>query len=252
MGVTMQQARQWRARFDNESPEAVLRWALSEFHPDIALASSFGMEDIVLVAMMTDIHPDARVFALDTGRLHEETYEAAEAVRRKLGIRIEWCFPDRVAVEELERSKGLFSFRESLENRHECCRVRKVEPLSRALSGLRAWVTGQRREQAVTRRNLPVVEIDEAHGKILKLNPLAGWTEQEVREYVRKRGLPVNRLHDIGYPSIGCAPCTRPVAPGEDPRAGRWWWERPEHKECGLHARNAGGNDRRNKGEGEG
>jgi phosphoadenosine phosphosulfate reductase len=252
MGVTMQQARQWRARFDNESPEAVLRWALSEFHPDIALASSFGMEDIVLVAMMTDIHPDARVFALDTGRLHEETYEAAEAVRRKLGIRIEWCFPDRVAVEELERSKGLFSFRESLENRHECCRVRKVEPLSRALSGLRAWVTGQRREQAVTRRNLPVVEIDEAHGKILKLNPLAGWTEQEVREYVRKRGLPVNRLHDIGYPSIGCAPCTRPVAPGEDPRAGRWWWERPEHKECGLHARNAGGNDRRKKGEGEG
>jgi phosphoadenosine phosphosulfate reductase len=252
MAVTMQQARQWRARFDNESPEAVLRWALSEFHPDIALASSFGMEDIVLVAMMTDIHPDARVFALDTGRLHEETYEAAEAVRRKLGIRIEWCFPDRVAVEELERSKGLFSFRESLENRHECCRVRKVEPLSRALSGLRAWVTGQRREQAVTRRNLPVVEIDEAHGKILKLNPLAGWTEQEVSDYVRKRGLPVNRLHDIGYPSIGCAPCTRPVAPGEDPRAGRWWWERPEHKECGLHARNAGGNDRRNKGEGEG
>jgi phosphoadenosine phosphosulfate reductase len=247
----MQQARQWQDRFEGESPEAVLRWALSEFHPDIALASSFGMEDIVLVAMMTDIHPDARVFALDTGRLHEETYEAAEAVRRKLGIRIEWCFPDRVAVEELERSKGLFSFRESLENRHECCRVRKVEPLSRALSGLRAWVTGQRREQAVTRRNLPVVEIDEAHGKILKLNPLAGWTEQEVREYVRKRGLPVNRLHDIGYPSIGCAPCTRPVAPGEDPRAGRWWWERPEHKECGLHARNAGGNDRRNKGEGE-
>jgi phosphoadenosine phosphosulfate reductase len=251
MAVTMQQARQWRTRFEEESPEAVLRWALSEFHPDIALASSFGMEDIVLVAMMTDIHPDARVFALDTGRLHEETYEAAEAVRRRMGLRIEWHFPERAAVEELEGSKGLFSFRESLENRHECCRVRKVEPLSRALSGLRAWVTGQRREQAVTRRNLPVVEIDEAHGKILKLNPLAGWTEQEVREYVRKRGLPVNRLHDMGYPSIGCAPCTRTVAPGEDPRAGRWWWERPEHKECGLHARNAGGSDRRGKDEGE-
>ena len=251
MPVTMEQARQWRARFDEESPEAVLRWALSEFHPDIALASSFGMEDIVLIAMMADILPDARIFALDTGRLHEETYEAAEAVRRKLGVRIEWYFPSRAAVEELERNKGLFSFRESLENRHECCRIRKVEPLSRALSGLRAWVTGQRKEQAVTRRSLPVLEVDEAHGKILKLNPLACWTEQEVREYVRKRGLPVNRLHDMGYPSIGCAPCTRPVAPGEDPRAGRWWWERPEHKECGLHARNAAGTVSRREGERE-
>jgi len=251
MAITMEQAGKCRGRFEGESPEAVLRWALSEFHPDIALASSFSMEDIVLVAMMADIRPDARVFALDTGRLHEETYEAAEAVRRKLGIRIEWCFPDRAAVEELERSKGLYSFRENLENRHECCRIRKVEPLSRALSGLRAWVTGQRKEQAVTRRSLSVLEVDEAHGKILKLNPLAGWTEQEVKEYVRKRGLPVNRLHDMGYPSIGCSPCTRAVAPGEDPRAGRWWWENPEHKECGLHARNAGGNDRRNKGEGE-
>ncbi|MBF8259454.1 MAG: Phosphoadenosine phosphosulfate reductase [Actinobacteria bacterium] len=251
MAVTMEQARKWRARFEEESPEAVLRWALSEFHPDIALASSFGMEDIVLIAMAAEIRSDARIFALDTGRLHEETYEAAEAVRRKLGVRIEWYFPPRAAVEELERSKGLYSFRESLEKRHECCRIRKVEPLSRALSGLRAWVTGQRREQAATRRSLEIVEIDVAHGKILKLNPLAGWTEQEVREYVRKRELPVNRLHDMGYPSIGCAPCTRPVAPGEDPRAGRWWWERPEHKECGLHARNAGGNDRRNKGEGE-
>jgi len=251
MAVTMEQAGKWRARFEEESPDVVLRWALSEFHPDIALASSFSMEDIVLIAMMTDILPDARIFALDTGRLPEETYEAAEAVRRKLGIRIEWCFPDRAAVEELERNKGLYSFRESLENRHECCRIRKVEPLSHALFGLRAWVTGQRRENAVTRRTLSVVEIDEGHGKILKLNPLAGWTEQEVGEYVRKRGLPVNRLHDMGYPSIGCAPCTRAVAPGEDPRAGRWWWERPEHKECGLHARNAGGYDRRNKSEGE-
>jgi phosphoadenosine phosphosulfate reductase len=207
------------------------------------------MEDIVLTAMMADILPDARIFALDTGRLHEETYEVAEEVRRKLGVRIEWCFPERAAVEELERSKGLYSFRENLENRHECCRIRKVEPLSRALSGLRAWVTGQRREQAVTRRNLPVVEIDDGHGKILKLNPLAGWTEGDVKEYIRKRGLPVNRLHDMGYPSIGCAPCTRPVAPGEDPRAGRWWWERPEHKECGLHAGNADGTVSRREGE---
>jgi len=224
---------------------------LSEFHPDIALASSFSMEDIVLVAMMADIRPDVRIFALDTGRFHEETYEVAEAVRRRMGVRIEWCFPDQTAVEELERSKGLYSFRESLENRHECCRIRKVDPLLRALSGLRAWVTGQRREQAVTRRSVELLEIDETREGILKLNPLAGWTEGDVNEYVRKRGLPVNRLHDMGYRSIGCAPCTRPVAPGEDPRAGRWWWERPEHKECGLHTGNAAGNDRRDKGEGE-
>ncbi|GAB4240698.1 MAG: phosphoadenylyl-sulfate reductase [Deltaproteobacteria bacterium] len=251
MKVTTEQAMGWQARFERERPEGILRWASSEFHPDIALASSFSREDIVLIAMMAEIRPDARVFALDTGRLHEETYKVAEEVRRKLGVRIEWHFPEKAAVEELERNKGLYSFRESLGNRHECCRIRKVEPLSRALSGLRAWVTGQRREQSVTRRNLSVVEIDEDHGGILKVNPLAAWTEVEVREYTRKRKLPVHRLHDMGYPSIGCAPCTRAVAPGEDPRAGRWWWERPEHKECGLHAGNVGRSARQGKTEGE-
>lgn len=228
-----------RKRFGQDAPERVLAWALEEFHPAIALASSFSKEDIVLIAMMAQIRSDARVFALDTGRLHEETYQAAEAVSRKLGVRIEWYFPDRSAVEQLERTRGLYSFRESLEDRHECCRIRKVEPLGRALSGLRAWVTGQRREQGLTRADLMVFEIDEAHGGILKLNPLAEWTGEQVDSFIRERGLPYNRLHDEGYLSIGCAPCTRPVAPGEDPRAGRWWWERPEHKECGLHGRNA-------------
>ncbi|MBI5906221.1 MAG: phosphoadenylyl-sulfate reductase [Deltaproteobacteria bacterium] len=223
--------------FEGEPPSRVLEWAVSSYHPAIALASSFSKEDIVLAAMMVEIRPDARVFALDTGRLNEETYEAAEAVRRKLGLRIEWRFPAAGAVEALEREKGLHSFRESLENRHECCGIRKVEPLGRALSGLRAWITGQRRDQGVTRSNLPVVEVDAAHGGILKINPLAGWTAEQVDRYLRERGLPYNRLHDAGYPSIGCEPCTRPVAPGEDPRAGRWWWERPEHKECGLHPR---------------
>jgi phosphoadenosine phosphosulfate reductase len=227
-----------RERFRGAPTKEVLRWALSEYHPEIALASSFSKEDIVLIALMARIRPDTRVFALDTGRLHEETYEAAEAVREKLGIRIEWHFPDRAAVEGFERSKGLYSFRESLENRQECCRIRKVEPLSRALSGLRAWVTGQRREQGQTRAALHVFEIDDAHGGILKLNPLADWTGERVELFLRVRGLPYNRLHDQGYPSIGCTLCTRAVATGEDPRAGRWWWERPEHKECGLHARN--------------
>ena len=225
-----------RERFQGAPPEAVLSWALDAHHPQIALASSFSMEDIALIAMMTQIRHDARVFALDTGRLNEETCEVAEAVRVKFGTRIEWHFPDRSAVEELERRKGLYSFRESIENRRECCRIRKVEPLGRALSGLRAWVTGQRREQGVTRGDLSVVEIDTAHGGILKLNPLATWTGERVVSFIRDRNLPYNRLHDAGYPSIGCAPCTRAVTTGEDPRAGRWWWERPEHKECGLHS----------------
>ncbi len=231
-------------RFRGKSPEDVLSWALAEYHPDIALASSFSREDIALIAIMKDIRSDARVFALDTGRLNEETYEAAEAVRGKLGVRIEWHFPDRAEVEKLERTKGLYSFRESLENRHECCRIRKVEPLSRALAGLRAWVTGQRKGQGITRSALPVIETDEVHGGILKINPLADWTEEQVRSFIRNRGLPYNRLHDEGYPSIGCSPCTRAVLPGEDPRSGRWWWEQPEHKECGLHS-SAQGEDKR-------
>ena len=222
-------------RFRGKPTENMLAWALSEYHPCIALASSFSREDIVLIAMMTDIRADAQVFALDTGRLNKEMYEAAEAVRRNLGVSIEWHFPDREAVEQLERTKGLHSFRESLENRHGCCRIRKVEPLARALSGLRAWVTGQRKDQSVTRAALPVFEIDGGHGGILKINPLADWSDEQVRSFVRERGLPYNRLHDMGYPSIGCAPCTRAILHGEDPRAGRWWWESPERKECGLH-----------------
>lgn len=235
------QVTEFRERFQGAPPEVVLAWALDAHHPNIALASSFSMEDIVLIAMMTEIRSDARVFALDTGRLNEETYEVAEAVRAKLGIRIEWHFPDRAAVEELEREKGLYSFRESLENRHECCRIRKVEPLGRALAGLRAWITGQRRGQGVTRAELSIVETDRGHGGILKINPLAAWTGRQVETYIRERNLPYNRLHDAGYPSIGCAPCTRAVGPDEDPRAGRWWWERPEHKECGLHLPGEGG-----------
>lgn len=231
------------------SAEEVVAWALGVFHPRIALASSFSLEDIALIAMMAEVRPDARIVALDTGRLNEETYEAAEAVRKRLGVRIRWHFPDRAAVEALERSKGLHSFRESLENRRECCRIRKVEPLARAVSALSAWITGQRRAHGVTRRELPVAEIDAAHGGILKLNPLADWSDDDVRDFVRRRGLPYNRLHDAGYPSIGCAPCTRPVRPGEDPRAGRWWWESPEHKECGLHARSGGAGPEREGGE---
>lgn len=216
--------------------EDIVRWAVERFHPRIAIASS--LEDSVLIHMAAAIHHDVRVFSIDTGRLPEETYECAEAIEARLGIRITWYFPRHQAVEKLEREKGVYSFRKSLENRRECCYIRKVEPLTRALRGMDAWMTGMRRDESVTREDLEKISEDAAHGGILKLNPLADWTSEEVRAYLRKHRLPYHRLRDRGYSSIGCACCTRAVAPGEDPRAGRWWWERPEHKECGLHIQN--------------
>src|SRR5262249_20701489 len=217
------------------SAEDVLAWADARFGDAAAIASSFGVEDVVLIDLASRHAPRLGVFTLDTGRLPPETYEVMEQVRRRYGIRIETFFPQRAAVEALENEKGFFSFRRSVAERKECCAIRKLEPLSRALQGKRAWVTGLRREQSVTRAEVGVVETDDAHGGIVKLNPLARWTEAQVWRYARDRSLPVNALHERGYPSIGCAPCTRAVGPGEDVRAGRWWWEAPEHKECGLH-----------------
>lgn len=220
---------------DLENAPSVLAAALDRWHPRVALASSFSLEDAVLTHMLMDIRKDAVVFALDTGRLNPETYECAEALRRRYGLTINWYFPEREGVETLERTKGLFSFRESVDERKTCCGIRKVEPLRRALSGLEAWITGLRREQSITRTDIHVIETDPAHGGIYKINPLAGWTLFELWSFVHKYKVPYNRLYDQGYTSIGCAPCTRAIQPGEDQRAGRWWWERPEHKECGLH-----------------
>jgi len=167
--------------------------------------------------------------------LHEETYEIMEKVRIRYGLTIKTFFPDRNAVEGLVRDKGFFSFRESVDNRKECCYIRKVEPLKRALAQLDAWVTGLRRDQNVTRTNVAKVDQDADHENLIKINPLADWTQEDVEAYIEKHSVPVNSLHKKNYPSIGCAPCTRPINPGEDIRAGRWWWENPEHKECGLH-----------------
>jgi phosphoadenosine phosphosulfate reductase len=214
---------------------AILRAGIEAAGGPVALASSFGIEDVVVIDMIRELQLPVAIFALDTGRLPEETYQTAEAVAMRYGVRIDWYFPERSAVEELERDKGLFSFRNSLEDRHQCCAIRKVEPLQRALAGLSGWVTGMRAEQSVTRSALAPLEIDAAHGGIVKINPLAAWSEAEVRAYAEKRNLPINPLHKQGYPSIGCAPCTRAIEPGESSRAGRWWWEDPEHKECGLH-----------------
>lgn len=220
--------------FQGKTPEVFLTWVLKEFHPRVAFASSFGLEDVALIDILVRLNPSVKIFTLDTGRLNEETYEVMDRIRRRYNVTIESYFPDAARVEALERAKGFFSFRESIENRKECCGIRKVEPLKRALSGLDGWITGLRREQSVTRADVQRVENDAAFG-ILKFNPLVDWSLADVWNHIKKNQVPYNKLHDLGYPSIGCAPCTRSVKNGEDIRAGRWWWENPENKECGLH-----------------
>ncbi|MDI6783948.1 MAG: phosphoadenylyl-sulfate reductase, partial [bacterium] len=196
---------------------------------------SFGAEDMVLTDMLLKINPQARIFTLDTGRLPQETYAVIEQIREKYAAIIEVYFPNTASVEKMENKHGPNLFYKSIDFRKLCCNIRKIEPLNRALAGLDAWICGLRKEQAVTRTEIKKVEVDESHNGIVKINPLADWTEAQVWEYIKHHNVPYNRLHDQGYPSIGCAPCTRAIKPGEDLRAGRWWWETPEQKECGLH-----------------
>lgn len=220
-----------------EEAKELLAWAIAEFGDRVALASSFGAEDVVLIDMLRGLTPAPRVFFLDTGRLHQQTYDLVDRVTARYGITIHTYVPRTEALQELVSNKGHNSFRASVEDRRQCCRVRKVEPLARALLGMDAWITGLRQEQSPTRSRLGAVETDDAHGGITKINPLAEWSEEQVWDYIRAHNVSYNELHDRGYRSIGCACCTRPVQPGEDARAGRWWWESPEHKECGLHIR---------------
>jgi len=217
--------------------EQVLAWAERRFGARAAIASSFGAEDVVLIDMARQHAPSVRLFTLDTGRLPPETYELIETLRKRYGLEVETYFPQRERVEALVSSQGYFSFRQSLEARKECCALRKVEPLKRALAGRQAWITGMRREQSVTRTGVETVEFDADHGGLAKLNPLTAWSAKQVWSYIQENGVPYNVLHDRGYPSIGCAPCTRAVKPYEDERAGRWWWESADKRECGLHVR---------------
>ena len=226
-------------QFEQSTTDQVLTWAMQSYRSAISLACSFGAEDVVLIDKLVKLDSYIRIFVLDTGRLHEETYDVMERCRARYGIEFIVFSPDTIALQDLLRLKGPRSFRESIENRKECCGIRKVEPLRRALQGQEAWITGLRRQQAVTRVSLPKLEEDSDHGGIMKINPLADWSEEQVWDYIRSNNVPYNTLHDKGFPSIGCAPCTRAIEPGEDLRAGRWWWESPEHKECGLHTRKA-------------
>lgn len=224
--------------YEIKTAEELIQWTIDHYGLKAGLACSFGMEDMVLIDIIAKVKGPMTIFTLDTGRLPEETYQIMDRVRSHYGLEIKTYFPNLEQVQVLVREKGFFSFKESIENRKECCGIRKVEPLNRALGELDAWVTGLRRDQAVTRTQIPKVLEDADHPPLVKINPLADWTQDQVESYIEKNKVPVNALHKKNYPSIGCAPCTRPIEPGEDIRAGRWWWENPEHKECGLHPRN--------------
>lgn len=213
--------------------QTILERIAAEFSPAV-LASSLAAEDMVLTDMILRAGLPIGIFTLDTGRLHAETLGVLERIKEAYGVEITLYRPEETAVDAYVRNHGLNAFYDSVDLRKECCRIRKIEPLNRALAGNTAWVTGQRRAQSTTRTALDVQEHDTARG-MTKFNPLADWSEDEVWHYIRSQRVPYNPLHDRGYPSIGCEPCTRAVRPGEDVRAGRWWWENPETKECGLH-----------------
>jgi phosphoadenosine phosphosulfate reductase len=218
-----------------KTTEEALQWVSDNLHPRVAKASSFGAEDAVIMDIMHKINPKFRFFTLDTGRLPQETYDIMDIVRKKYNISIEILFPDTKEVEDMVKEKGINLFYDSVENRKLCCEIRKVHPINKILSTLDGWITGLRRDQTEVRKNVDIFQIDHGHDEILKINPIIDWTWKQIQEYIKKNNLPYNKLLDKGYPSIGCEPCTRAIKPGEDLRAGRWWWEQGEHKECGLH-----------------
>ncbi len=230
-------AAQLNSRFRDTDTQEVVSWVVQTWGREAALSSSLSWEDQAVTAMMCHSPREkVRVFTLDTGRLFPECYDLIERTRFTFGIDLEVFFPDYRAVQEMVAEHGVNLFFESVELRHRCCNVRKVEPLKRALKGTKVWITGLRRDQSVTRKDMQLFEFDEADG-LIKFNPLIQWTEQQVIAYVKDNGIPYNKLHEKGFPSIGCQCCTRAIKEGEDIRSGRWWWENPDHRECGLHSR---------------
>ena len=223
-------------KFLKASAQEIVNYFVENFNGKIALASSLGIEDQVLTEMVVNADKNTQIFTLDTGRMFPESYDVISDTNEKYGIKIRIYFPENDNVEQMVNDKGINLFYDSVENRKECCGIRKIEPLKRAFSGLDVWICGLRREQSITRYATKAVEWDENNG-LLKVNPLIEWTEQEVWDYIKEKNIPYNKLHDTGFPSIGCQPCTRAIKEGEDVRAGRWWWEAPESKECGLHKR---------------
>ena len=224
----------WNKELAGKEPEQVLTLFLDEFKGTIVQATSMGVEDQVITRMIAGINNKTRIITLDTGRLFQETYDLIQHTIEEYGVNIETMFPNYESVQKMVKEKGINLFYKIVDNRKLCCHIRKNESLKRALVGMDVWICGLRKDQTVTRFYNKLVEWDEKHG-LIRLNPLINWTENQVWDYIRKHEIPYNVLHDKGYSSIGCLPCTRPIRKGEDPRAGRWWWENEEHKECGLH-----------------
>jgi phosphoadenosine phosphosulfate reductase len=240
MALDAKQLAATASEYAGRDPQDIVTLAIREYGPNIAVSFS-GAEDVVLIDMASKAGGEFAVFSLDTGRLHPETYQFLDRVRERYGVPIDTMFPEPEAVQKLVRAKGLFSFYK--DGHKECCGVRKVEPLVRALKPRDAWITGQRRDQSPgTRQDIPVVQNDPTFGSaespLVKFNPLANWTSKQVWAYIRENDVPYNILHERGFVSIGCEPCTRPVNPGQHEREGRWWWEEETMKECGLHAGN--------------
>ncbi|NOR56935.1 MAG: phosphoadenylyl-sulfate reductase [Sulfurimonas sp.] len=225
---------QLNEEFKNSSTLEVLEFLLRKSKQNVALSSSFGAEDQVLTDMMLRVDKRANIFTLDTGRLPDETYSVMHETNLRYGIKVKVFFPKAKDIEDLYKRQGANGFYDSIENRKSCCFVRKMAPLKRALKGVDFWVTGLRSAQSVTREDMKLFEFDETNN-VIKVSPLKDWSEQDVWAYIKSYKVPYNKLHKLGYPSIGCAPCTRAVKEGGDIRSGRWWWENPEHKECGLH-----------------
>lgn len=227
---------EFNRKFEKSSPQEILTFIYKECKGKIALSSSLGAEDQVLTDMMVGIFQNTRIFTLDTGRLFPETYDLIADTNKKYNIKIEIFFPDYKSVEKMVKEKGINLFYESVENRKLCCHLRKIEPAKRAFKGLDVWISGLRKDQSLNRFNTKLIEWDEVNN-LIKVNPLLNWSEKDVWKYIKDNQVPYNILHDKGFPSIGCQPCTKAIKKGEDIRAGRWWWEEPEHSECGLHVK---------------
>ena len=228
------QAEKYSEQLGKASAEEVLAFFLDQYKGKIVQATSMGSEDQVITSMICSLDKNTRIITLDTGRMFQETYDLIAQTNNHFSINFEIYFPDNKRVEEMVKDKGINLFYNSIENRKLCCHIRKNESLQRALHGMDVWICGLRKDQTLTRFYNKVVEWDEQYS-LIKVNPLINWTEKQVWDYIRENNIPYNVLHDRGFPSIGCQPCSRAIQPGEDSRAGRWWWETEENKECGIH-----------------
>ena len=225
---------EFNQQFQDQPAADIIRFFISNYKDRLGFSTSLGAEDQVITQIIAGIDPAIYIFTLDTGRMFPETYDLLDLTQQRYKVRIKAYFPDQKEIEEMVNRKGINLFYESIQNRKLCCQIRKIEPLKRALEHVDFWISGLRREQSVTREGLSLIEWDSLNNKI-KINPLIDWKSEDLWDYIRQNNIPYNPLHDQGFPSIGCQPCTRAIEPGEDIRAGRWWWENPEMKECGLH-----------------